>query len=176
MRTVAVSSPLVERWELTSVAARPVVGSNNTVMDFGMAERRNLGRDKQANNLDSEHTPGVPGIQDTQGTSDIADSPDCSQGMTELVDTAAADNQVEHSFVGVLDFVRDHSQADRSVPADVVVLPADAVAVPAGAVVSPRVAVHRRCQRNHLRIIPAVFFVAQFFYHWLQELLPAVGF
>ena len=54
--------------------------------------------------------PGSSGKSDIE---DIEDSPDCSQGVTEPVDTAAADNRVEHSFVGVLDFVRDRSQVDR---------------------------------------------------------------
>ena len=117
----------------------------------------------------------VPGMT---GKSDIEDSPDCSQGALEPVDTAAADNRVEHSFVGVLESVRDRIQVDRSVPAGVVALPVDVVVLPvdAAAVSSQRVVVPQRCRQNHLRIIPAVFFVAQFFYQWLQELLPAVGF
>ena len=112
--------------------------------------------------------PGRSGKSDIE---DIEDSPDCSQGVTEPVDTAAADNRVEHSFVGVLDFVRDRSQVDRSAPAGVVALPVDAVAVS-----SQRGVVPQMCRQNHLRIIPAVFFAAQFFCYWLQELLPVVDF
>jgi len=113
----------------------------------------------------------VPGMTGKSDIEDIEDSPDCSQGALEPVDTAAADNRVEHSFVGVLESVRDRIQVDRSVPAGVVALPVDAAAVS-----SQRVVVPQRCRQNHLRIIPAVFFEVHFFCYRLQGLLPVVGF